>query len=67
MGGDVAVLLQCGRRVHAFDSDRIVPWTDESLNPRVDNTPDLTMARSKAASVDEAQQWLATLGIRSSQ
>jgi hypothetical protein len=64
MGGDVAVLLQAAD-AYAFDSDRIVLWTDESLNPRVDVTPDLMMAR-QATLIDQAQRWLAMLGVKSS-
>ncbi len=62
MGGDVAVLLQAAD-AYAFDSDRIVLWTDESLNPRGDITPDLMMAR-QAMLIDQAQRWLAMLGVK---
>jgi hypothetical protein len=63
MGGDVAVLLQAAD-AYAFDSDRIVLWTDESLNPRGDVTAELLMAR-QAMLIDQAQRWLAMLGIKS--
>ena len=63
MGGDVAVLLQAAD-AYAFDSDRIVLWTDEALNPRTEVTSELLMAKQTEL-IDAVQRWLAVLGIRS--
>jgi hypothetical protein len=63
MGGDVAVLLQAAD-AYAFDSDRIVLWTDESLNPRGDVTAELLMARQSLL-IDQTERWMAMLGIKS--
>ncbi len=65
MGGDVAVLLQPAD-AYAIDSDRIVLWTDESLNPRTDVTPELMMA-TQSTLIDQAERWLTMLGVKSPQ
>jgi len=61
MGGDVAVLLQV-TDAYAFDADRIVLWTDESLQPRNDATPDALMVK-QGVIIDAVKGWLATLRI----
>jgi hypothetical protein len=62
MGGDVTVLLQAAD-AYAFDSDRIVLWTDEALQPYRDVTPALLMARQSEL-IGAVHAWLAALGIR---
>jgi hypothetical protein len=62
LGGDVAVVQQIGD-VYAFDAGRIVLWTDGTLEPRTDITPDLLMAR-EAALIDRVRQWLAVFGVQ---
>ncbi|MGH7522742.1 MAG: hypothetical protein ACREK8_00335 [Gemmatimonadales bacterium] len=61
LGGDVAVVQQVSD-VYAFDAGRIVLWTDGSLEPRTDVTPDMIMIRESAL-IDRVRQWLAVLGI----
>lgn len=63
MGGDVAVILEASD-AYAFDSDRIVLWTDEALVPRTEVTPDLLMVK-QAELIDAVQRWLSVLGIKS--
>lgn len=62
MGGDVAVVLQAAD-AYAFDSDRIVLWTDEALQPYREVAPPLVMAK-QAKLIDAVHRWLAALGIR---
>lgn len=62
LGGDVAIVQQVAD-VYAFDSGRIVLWTDGTLEPRTDITPDLRMARETALA-DRVRQWLAVFGIQ---
>ncbi len=62
MGGDLAVLLQL-TDAYAFDGDRIVLWTDEALQPRVDAAADVTRAR-QAALVENVRTWMAMLAIK---
>ena len=62
MGGDLAVLLQVSD-AYAFDSDRIVLWTDEALQPRPDATADALMAKQSAL-VDTVKAWLALVGVK---
>ncbi|HEY8061670.1 MAG TPA: hypothetical protein VID74_02675 [Gemmatimonadales bacterium] len=62
LGGDVAIVQQVAD-VYAFDSGRIVLWTDATLEPRTDITPDLVMVR-QAALIDRVRQWLAVFGIQ---
>jgi len=62
LGGDVAIVQQVAD-VYAFDAGRIVLWTDGTLEPRTDITPDLVMARQSAL-VDRVRQWLAPFGIQ---
>ena len=61
MAGDVAVLLQV-TDAYAFDADRIVLWTDESLQPRPDVTGELLM-RKQTALIETVRVWLQSLGI----
>lgn len=61
MGGDVAVLLQAAD-AYAFDADRIVLWTDESLQPRADVTVPRLMAKETEL-IAAVHGWLAALGI----
>jgi hypothetical protein len=62
LGGDVAVVQQVAD-VYAFDAGRIVLWTDGTLDPRTDLTPDLVMAR-QATLIERVRQWLAVFGIQ---
>ena len=62
MGGDLAVLLQVSD-AYAFDSDRIVLWTDEALQPRADATADALMAK-QGALAEAVRGWLALVGIK---
>ena len=61
-GGDVAVVVQAAD-AYAFDSDRIVLWTDEALQPRTDVTPQLLMTQ-EAELIAAVQRWLEALRIR---
>ena len=61
MGGDIAVLLQTAD-AYAFDSDRIVLWTDEALQPRTEATVPLLMAKQTEL-IGAVQRWLAALGL----
>ena len=62
MGGDVAVMLQV-TDVYAFDADRIVLWTDETLQPRIDATADALMVK-QAALIESVRGWLTVFGIK---
>ena len=62
IGGDVAVLLQM-TDAYAFDGDRIVLWTDEALQPRIDATSDAMMVQ-QAALVKTVRGWLGVLGFK---
>jgi hypothetical protein len=62
MGGDVAVVLQVAD-AYAFDSDRIVLWTDETLLPRADVTMQQAMAKQTELT-DAVQRWLGVLRIK---
>lgn len=62
LGGDVAIVQQVAD-VYAFDSGRIVLWTDGTLEPRTDVTLDLVMAR-QASLIDRVRQWLAVFAIQ---
>ena len=46
---------------YAFDADRILVWTDESLIPRTDVSVDARMVREREV-VEQARKWLALLG-----
>jgi hypothetical protein len=61
MGGEVAVLMQVTDG-YAFDGDRIVLWTDEALQPRIDATREALMAK-QAALIETVWGWLRTLHI----
>ena len=56
MGGDVVVMLQVAD-AFAFDADRIVLWTDEALQPRIDATPDALMAK-QGVLIETVRGWL---------
>ena len=61
MGGDLAVLVQV-TDAYAFDGDRIVLWTDDAMQPRVDAATDVMMVR-QAALVATVRDWLRAFGI----
>jgi hypothetical protein len=61
MGGDVSVIQQVTDS-YAFDSDRIVMWTDDVLQPRADVTADQMMAK-QAALIAQVRGWLHVFGI----
>lgn len=61
MGGDVAIVLQVAD-AYAFDSDRIVLWTDEALTPRTEVTAELLMAKQTEL-ITMVQRWLDAIGI----
>ncbi|MES2123285.1 MAG: hypothetical protein V4503_01230 [Gemmatimonadota bacterium] len=48
---------------YAFDADRIIVWTDPSLVPIVDITPELRMQREHDV-VEQARHWLGIFGVR---
>lgn len=48
---------------YAFDADRIIVWTDPSLVPIVDITPELRMQREHEV-VEQARQWLNLVGVK---
>ncbi len=60
-GGDVAV-VQTFSDLYAFDSGRIVLWTDESFQPRVDLGSDQVMAEENTL-MTMAQRWTSLFGI----
>lgn len=59
--GEVRVVQQ-PNDAYAFDADRILVWTDESLVPLVDITPETRMTREHQV-VEQARQWLALFGL----
>lgn len=60
-GGDLAVVQQVAD-AYAFDAGRIVLWTDGTLQPRTDITPDLVMAR-EASLIETVRRWLGVFGV----
>ena len=61
LGGDVAVVQQVSD-VYAFDTGRIVLWTDGTLEPRNDITPELRMARQTDL-IESVRRWLSVFGV----
>jgi hypothetical protein len=61
MGGDVAVMQRIAD-MYAFDSDRIVLWTDESFQPQTEAPKEFLMARQTEL-IDLVRQWLRIFGI----
>lgn len=59
--GDLRVAVQPNDG-YAFDADRIVVWTDESLVPLADVTPELRMAREHDV-LEQAKKWLGVFGV----
>lgn len=60
--GEVRVVQQ-PHDAYAFDADRILVWTDESLVPLSDVTGEERMARERDV-VEEAHRWLAVFGVK---
>jgi len=58
--GDVRVVQQPSA-AYAFDADRILVWTDESLVPLTDITADARMIRERDV-IEQARKWLTLLG-----
>jgi hypothetical protein len=60
--GEVRVVLQ-PLAAYAFDADRILVWTDETLVPITDVTTEERMRREREV-VDQAHRWLEVFGIK---
>lgn len=60
--GEVRVVMQPNDG-YAFDADRILLWTDESLIPLADVTSELRMAREREV-IEAARQWLSVFSLR---
>ncbi|MEO5800581.1 MAG: hypothetical protein ABIZ70_02200 [Gemmatimonadales bacterium] len=60
--GELRVVLQPNDG-YAFDADRILVWTDESLVPLADVTPELRMQRERDV-LDQAHRWLGVFGVQ---
>jgi len=58
--GEVRVVQQPSA-AYAFDADRILVWTDESLVPLTDITADARMIRERDV-IEQARKWLTLLG-----
>jgi len=61
MGGDVAV-VQDVANTYAFDSDRIVLWTDESFEPQTEMAKEFVMAR-QAELLERIRNWAKVFGV----
>jgi hypothetical protein len=61
VGGDVSVVQQ-PFDLYAFDSGRIVLWTDDGMMPRTDISESARMARETQI-LDSARVWLKTFGV----
>ncbi len=62
VGGEVSV-VQHPTDMLAIDADRIILWTDETLEPRTDVTEQARMAK-ETATIDEARRWAGVFGIK---
>ena len=60
--GDVAV-VQTPTSMHAFDSGRIVLWTDEALVPRTEVASDERMTEETAL-LELIERWLGEFGLK---
>lgn len=60
--GEVRVVQQ-PTDAYAFDADRILVWTDESLIPLPDVPTDLRMAREHDV-IEQAKRWLGVFGVQ---
>ena len=59
--GEVRVVQQ-PNDAYAFAADRMLVWTDESLTPVTDVTPEARMIREHEV-IEQARQWLALFGV----
>lgn len=61
LGGDLSV-VQEEFAAYAFDADRMILWTDESLVPLTGFTPEERMARETDV-IAQARRWLGVFGL----